>query len=113
MEHVAKRHRGRVNAVDSVRSFSWSGSAALGGWLIEKYGYKSTFLMTAGIKMLAFLPLCPLILVVTDGVLVNKKRRGRDALRTRKLVSTAMEEDGNALIEPLLSVNRTTTTIRV
>jgi MFS family permease len=108
MEHVAKKHRGRVNAVDSVRSFSWSGSAALGGWLIEKYGYKSTFLMTAGIKMLAFLPLCPLILVVTDGVFVNKKRRGRDALRRRKLVSTAMEEDGNALIEPLLSVNRTT-----
>lgn len=31
MEFVEKRHRGKVNAVDSVRTFSWSGSAALGG----------------------------------------------------------------------------------
>ncbi len=32
MDHVPKRHRGKVNALDSVRTFSWSGSAALGGW---------------------------------------------------------------------------------
>ena len=31
MDHVPKRHRGKVNALDSVRTFSWSGSAALGG----------------------------------------------------------------------------------
>lgn len=31
MENVPKRHRGKVNALDSVRTFSWSGSAALGG----------------------------------------------------------------------------------
>lgn len=31
MDHVPKRHRGKVNALDSVRTLSWSGSAALGG----------------------------------------------------------------------------------
>lgn len=118
MEHVAKKHRGRVNAIDSVRSFSWSGSAALGGWLIERYGYKSTFLMTAGIKMLAFLPLCPLLLVVTDGVFVSKNRRGRGyALRRRKRVDIITgeeeEDDAGILIEPLLSSSNGTTTIRV
>lgn len=31
MEHVPKRHRGKVNALDSIRTFSWSGSSAAGG----------------------------------------------------------------------------------
>lgn len=31
MDHVPPRHRGKVNALESVRTFSWSGSAALGG----------------------------------------------------------------------------------
>lgn len=35
MENVPKRHRGKVNALDSVRTFSWSGSAALGGEVRE------------------------------------------------------------------------------
>ncbi len=38
MDCVPRRHRGKVNAVDSVRTFSWSGSAALGGFLIERFG---------------------------------------------------------------------------
>ena len=32
MDYVAKRHRGKINALESVRAMSWSGSAALGGW---------------------------------------------------------------------------------
>ncbi len=31
MDNVASRHRGKFNALDSVRTFSWSGSAAAGG----------------------------------------------------------------------------------
>ena len=31
MDAVPRHHRGKVNAVDSVRMFSWSGSAAVGG----------------------------------------------------------------------------------
>ena len=31
MDYVAKRHRGKINALESVRAMSWSGSAALGG----------------------------------------------------------------------------------
>ena len=31
MDIVDKRHRGKVNALESVRMLSWSGSAALGG----------------------------------------------------------------------------------
>ena len=31
MDVVPKQHRGKVNALESVRVLSWSGSAALGG----------------------------------------------------------------------------------
>ena len=33
MDNVSKRHRGKINALDSVRAMSWSGSAALGGYV--------------------------------------------------------------------------------
>lgn len=33
MDNVPSRHRGKFNALDSVRTFSWSGSAAAGGYV--------------------------------------------------------------------------------
>ncbi|EFN59526.1 hypothetical protein CHLNCDRAFT_138179 [Chlorella variabilis] len=68
MDFVPRRHRGKVNAVDSVRSFSWSGSAALGGFLIERIGFRRTFLVTAAIKTAAFVPLLLLLAYVPDGI---------------------------------------------
>ena len=38
MDHVAKRHRGKINALESVRAMSWSGSAALGGYVELDHG---------------------------------------------------------------------------
>lgn len=67
-EFVAKRHRGKVNAIDSVRTFSWSGSAALGGFLIEKYGFEGTFMITAMVKIVSFVPLIFLLRFVSDGI---------------------------------------------
>lgn len=66
MENVPKRHRGKVNALDSVRTFSWSGSAALGGELIARYGFGATFVVTAGVKVAAMLPLVPLIFLLPE-----------------------------------------------
>lgn len=68
MDNVPSRHRGKFNALDSVRTFSWSGSAAAGGLLIERYGYQNTFLITAGLKLAAYIPLVPLLAFVDDGV---------------------------------------------
>lgn len=68
MDWVPRHLRGRVNAVDSVRSFSWSGSAALGGFLIQRYGFQTTFLITAAIKAAAFAPLIVLLAYVPDGM---------------------------------------------
>ncbi|GAB4822716.1 hypothetical protein N2152v2_009762 [Parachlorella kessleri] len=73
MDAVPRHHRGKVNAVDSVRMFSWSGSAAVGGVLVEKYGFQSTFLITAFLKLFAFIPLLFLVRYVPDGWLAGAK----------------------------------------
>jgi hypothetical protein len=36
---------------ESVTSFGWSGSAALGGWLIHRYGFQLTFMVTASMQV--------------------------------------------------------------
>mmetsp|Transcript_53621 Transcript_53621/g.130620 ORF Transcript_53621/g.130620 Transcript_53621/m.130620 type:complete len:235 (+) Transcript_53621:119-823(+) len=65
MDFVPKNERARWKSLDSVASFGWCGSAALGGWIADKYDYTYTFLITAilqscGIVVWSFLlPLVP------------------------------------------------------
>jgi MFS family permease len=65
MDFVPKHSRGRWKSLDSVASFGWCGSAALGGWLADKYDYTYTFLITAILQSVAIgvwallLPLVP------------------------------------------------------
>ncbi len=97
MDFVPRRHRGKVNAVDGVRSFSWSGSAALGGFLIERFGFQPTFLITAAIKTAAFLPLLLLLRYVPDGVGVpGAARAARLAALPRWEAPTAKPAGGAA-----------------
>ena len=47
MDFVPKKTRSRWNALDSVTRFGWSGSAVLGGFIIDRWGYGASFLVTA------------------------------------------------------------------
>ena len=47
--------RGFWNGLQSVSAFGWSGSAALGGVLIERRGFEFVFFVTCGIQMLSWL----------------------------------------------------------
>ena len=64
-DFVAKEHRAKWNSLEAVTGFGWSGSAALGGFLIHRYGFQTTFYLTAGMQLcgwfcsLALLPLVP------------------------------------------------------
>lgn len=78
-QFVPKRHRGKVNAVDSVKMFSWSGSAALGGILVERLGFEGTFLVTAAIKLTAILPLLGVLRYVPDGFFAGGAARSKHA----------------------------------
>nr|CCA15008.1 Major Facilitator Superfamily (MFS) putative [Albugo laibachii Nc14]CCA25499.1 Major Facilitator Superfamily (MFS) putative [Albugo laibachii Nc14] len=63
MDAVPKKLRARWNALESLSVFSWSGSAFVGGYLIDTYDYRMCFLITsfvyaAGVTLeLVLLPL--------------------------------------------------------
>ena len=65
MDFVPKDTRSRWKSLDSIASFGWCGSAALGGYLADKYDYSFTFMITAvlqglgGVLLLLLLPLVP------------------------------------------------------
>ncbi|CAI5743731.1 unnamed protein product [Peronospora destructor] len=47
MDYVPKNIRARWNALEGLSVFSWSGSAVLGGFLIDAYGYRMCFIITS------------------------------------------------------------------
>ena len=57
MDFVPKKQRGRWQALQSVNEFSWSGSAFLGGLLIDRYGFTGIFTATACSQAMAIVPL--------------------------------------------------------
>jgi MFS family permease len=64
MDLVSKKGRGKCNAIDSITMFGWSGSAVLGGFLVDAYGYGVTFAATAtlqAIGTLLFALILPLV----------------------------------------------------
>lgn len=46
MDCSLKEHRARWTAMESFSSFTWAGSATLGGYLSDMHGYRFTFLIT-------------------------------------------------------------------
>ncbi|BDA40768.1 probableE424 Na(+), Li(+), K(+)/H(+) antiporter at N-terminal half [Coccomyxa sp. Obi] len=64
MDFVPKSARARWNSLDSLFVFSWSGSAAFGGFMIAKWGFGAAFLITAILQLVAWAILVPLIWLV-------------------------------------------------
>jgi MFS family permease len=56
MDHVPKDERAKWSALESFNMFSWSGSAALGGILIDYDGILFNFCITAALQFVATLP---------------------------------------------------------
>jgi len=61
---VLQESRARWNSLDGVLIFGWSGSAFLGGILIEKFGFDFTFCITALVQGIGACFLIPLLLLV-------------------------------------------------
>ena len=64
MDFVPKEERARWKSLESVAAFGWCGSAALGGWLADKYDYTYTFLITALLQTSGYLVFSSLIPLV-------------------------------------------------
>ncbi len=56
--------RARWNSLDGVLIFGWSGTALLGGMLIDKIGFGGTFCLTALAQCIGVCFLLPLLFIV-------------------------------------------------
>jgi len=57
MDFVPKNQRGKWNALQSVNVFSWAGSAVIGGYLIDRFGFAGIFGATGLMQLCATIPL--------------------------------------------------------
>jgi MFS family permease len=64
MDFVPKHERARWKSLESISAFGWCGSAALGGYLSDKYDYTVTFFITACIQLIGTLSLVLLLPLV-------------------------------------------------
>lgn len=64
MDFTPSGQRGRWNAVESLTSMTWSGSAFFGGLLSDKRDYRYTFLITAFVYATACAMYAPLLALV-------------------------------------------------
>eukprot|EP00980_Cylindrotheca_fusiformis_P031284 scaffold26122_cov127-Cylindrotheca_fusiformis.AAC.3 len=56
MDHVPSNERAKWSALESLNMFSWSGSAALGGILVDYRGILFNFCITAALQFVATFP---------------------------------------------------------
>jgi MFS family permease len=56
MDHVPKEERAKWGALESLNMFSWSGSAAIGGILVDYRGIVFNFCVTACLQFIATMP---------------------------------------------------------
>ena len=61
MDNVPQEERGKWAALESVNTFSWSGTAAIGGFLVAKFGIIPLFGTTAVVQFIATLPIVALL----------------------------------------------------
>lgn len=81
MDLVTSDLRGRWNSIQSLSGFTWSGSAALGGYLADYAGdYRFTFIVTALIYTASFFIGLPLYFIYPADQAAAAQMPARDAL---------------------------------
>ena len=73
MDYVSQSTRARWKSLDSIATFGWCGSAALGGVLSDKYSYTYTFVLTAALQATATAMVVPLW-----GIVANENEGNKD-----------------------------------
>ncbi|CAB9528107.1 major Facilitator Superfamily MFS [Seminavis robusta] len=93
MDNVPTHERGRWSVLESVNMFSWSGSAAFGGFLVSLHGLLFNFCVTATMQFLATLPVIALALTVNvDEGRVNSTAGGLQQQQSSVASSSEQEE---------------------
>ena len=64
IDHTSERHRGKWQIIQRVSDSTWSGAALVGGFLVDRIGYRRAFIAPFGFHLLGTLVLLPLLRVV-------------------------------------------------
>ena len=64
MDFVPSDQRGRWNSIESISAMTWSGSAVIGGYLMDSHDYRYTFVITGWIYLVACCLRTPLLFLV-------------------------------------------------
>ena len=113
MDFVPSRTRARWKSLESVASFGWCGSAALGGYLADQpgVGYAGTFKYTAMIQGVATLLQATLLFIVP---LHERQKPTADGAEAEEAGARAVPPEGAATVsstgagsvEPLIAPGR-------
>ena len=72
LDVVAKKERGRWSSLENLTAFTWTGSAVLGGLLVDRFSFRFTFLVTACIYV-AGVSVRSLVIPLTRGEVVDEQ----------------------------------------
>ena len=106
MDYVSKKQRAKWSSLDAITSFGWSGSAVIGGLLVDHFkvacvegspschggvddsrGFRVLFLITASMQMLSTLPKILICMIVP--------RNMKETIPTRKNKKKSEHGDEN------------------
>jgi MFS family permease len=62
INHVNESDRGKWASMEIVTTAGWCGSAVIGGWICDQYGYGMSFIITMILQSIGTLILTPILL---------------------------------------------------
>ncbi|CAJ1333088.1 unnamed protein product [Effrenium voratum] len=74
-DYTPSSQRGRWNALETLSSGVWSGSAFIGGYMADHYDYRFTFLVTAVVYAVACTIYSPLMFIVKDAKVMPEESK--------------------------------------
>eukprot|EP01068_Selenidium_serpulae_P010029 Selendium_serpulae@DN5375_c0_g1_i1.p1 len=63
-DYTKTSQRGKYNAIESINSVTWCGSAVIGGIISDKTDYRFSFVVTAGVYTIGLLFYCPVLFLL-------------------------------------------------
>jgi MFS family permease len=78
MDAVPKSQRVRWNSLESITRMTWSGSAVLGGFLVDQYGFRFCFLITAIVYSVSTTPFLLLIYLLPKLEAEREEEKDKD-----------------------------------
>ena len=98
-----------ATGLEDVWAFNWCGSAVLGGYLLDAYGFQVSFALTAGLQLVSWAVLLPLLPVVPreESRLAAATQEGvpSAAAVAAETVAVAGEPVTSELAQPLLTAD--------